>query len=93
MVIGTVELRYSVRCDAAWGRVTPTASLPGQLPGSVTIGVSRPIDQAGSLFRVSHIVQAYGDILIMGKACVRAFATIVIGRGRGASAQTNCVRG
>jgi hypothetical protein len=94
-VLGLVELRYSPRCRAGWGRVIPAAPVPVRLPGTVMIGVSRPADQAMALLRLSHLIQVQGAILLMGHTCLSAFGTLAVGDGRNASAataRTNCRR-
>lgn len=90
-VVGVVELRYSPHCDAAWGRVTPAALLPALVPGSVSVRVARLADGTSSVYRVSRLVQAWGDLLLMGRSCVRASGTLAIRQGPVTAASTACL--
>ncbi|HEV2375921.1 MAG TPA: DUF2690 domain-containing protein [Streptosporangiaceae bacterium] len=88
--IGTVELRYSARCHAAWARVTPTEAFDHPLSGRETVGVVRPTDGASTSFRPGFVEEAYSDVLRAGRGCVSAYATFDIADGHTASARTPC---
>jgi hypothetical protein len=89
-VIGTVELRYSARCEAAWARVVPTPAFDYPLSGKEELGVQRPADQTGSNWRPGRVEEAYSDLLLTKPGCVQAFAKFYIADGHQADATTAC---
>jgi hypothetical protein len=89
-VIGTVELRYSPRCMAAWSRVTPTVAFDHPLSGKEIVGVVRPADNGSSRFQPGHVEEAYTDLLSTGPGCVSAYAIYLIADGHRVSARTAC---
>ncbi|HET7013511.1 MAG TPA: DUF2690 domain-containing protein [Streptosporangiaceae bacterium] len=89
-VIGTVELRYSPRCHAAWGRVTPTVAFDHPKSGREALGVTRPSDGAAAPFEPGDVEEAYGDLLTTGHGCLVAYAKFMIADGHVASARTAC---
>ena len=81
-MIGTVGLRYSKRCAAAWARFDPAAGVfgtPNQ--GTVTVQASRPAEGAQATWRLGHIDQTYSDLLLTGMGCVEAAVTVHIADG------------
>ncbi len=89
-VIGTVELRYSPRCRAAWGRLTPTVAFDHPKSGRESLGVTRPGDGAAAPFQPGFVEEAYGDLLVTGHGCLVAYAAFTIADGHKASAHTAC---
>jgi hypothetical protein len=93
-ILGTVSLRYSARCAGAWARFDPAPGVYGANPGvaAVLLDVSRPADGAESTWRLPHVDQAYGDLLLTGLGCVTARATVELtGQDITATAQTRCL--
>jgi hypothetical protein len=77
--VGTVTLRFSPRCAGAWTRFDPAAGLftdPSQ--GTVTVQASRPAEGAQATWRLGHIDQTYGDLLLTGMGCVQAHVVVNI---------------
>jgi hypothetical protein len=89
--LGTVHLRYSPRCRAAWAKFEP---LPQPSPrGQVIVIVEavRPADGMRTVFHYPGLTQVYGDLLLTGPGCVQASATV---RGVGqieATGSTACL--
>lgn len=90
-VLGTVVLRYSMRCAAVWARFNPGPSLPGGRVVAVTLEVIRHPDgrtmtswdrYAGHLLR--------SDILLLHGGCAQASVTVASPGQTPASAVTGC---
>jgi hypothetical protein len=93
--LGVAELRFSPRCDVAWGRFTPA---PGNLRltgAMVTITSRRERDHPASApFTVQFDGQAdFGNILVIRNGCVET--TVLVGTPRSGQAQstTRCLTG
>jgi hypothetical protein len=89
-VIGTVELRYSPHCRAAWGRVTPSVAFDHPMSGRETVGVARPADGAAEPFRPGRVEEAYSNLLRTGHGCLLAYAVFAAADGHKAAARTSC---
>jgi hypothetical protein len=89
-VLGTIELRYSARCQAAWARVIPTVRFDHPLSGREILGVIRPADGAAAPFQPGEVEEAYSDLLRTGRGCISAYTTFLIADGHRASARTRC---
>jgi hypothetical protein len=91
--IGTVTLRFSPKCAGAWARFDPAAGLftsPSQ--GTVTVQASRPAEGAQATWRLGHIDQTYGDLLLTGMGCVEASVFVNIFDGAAtADGSTQCL--
>jgi hypothetical protein len=88
---GTIELRYSPHCGAAWARFTPAPTWsPG--PGvTVTIFAIRPADQATRQFTAEFGgLTLFGDMLLTAKGCIAAEATVTAGSQTSPMATTPC---
>lgn len=92
-VLGTVELRYSARCQAAWARVTLVSAFDHPLSGQETVGDIRPADHAGSTWSPGFVEQAYSDLLLTSGGCVSAYAVFKLADGHQARAATPCRQG
>jgi hypothetical protein len=93
-LLGTVSLRYSARCAAAWARFDPAPGIFSNQPGAAALllVVSRPADGTQSTWRMPHVEEAYGDLLLTGLGCVVASASIeLMGQQRTATAHTRCL--
>lgn len=90
---GTVELRYSPSCSAAWTRFVPAPT--GRGPGdTVTVVTVRPADAIRLPFTITYGDGAvYGDILLTGPGCVRAAASIVNNGKASPEVSTRCLAG
>jgi hypothetical protein len=89
---GEVELRYSPRCRAAWGRFEPaTTWSPG--PGTmVTVWTIRPADQATEYYSVEFGGESViGNMLMTARGCIAAEVTVVRGATESPVATTACV--
>lgn len=89
-VLGTVELRYSARCQAAWARVTPVTAFDHPLSGQEIVGALRPANHGATNWRPGHVEEAYSDLLRTSGGCVSAYAVFLIADGHQASATTPC---
>jgi hypothetical protein len=89
-VIGTIELRYSPHCRAAWGRLTPTVAFDHPKSGQEIFGAARPSDGAATPFQPGFVEEAYSDLLLTGHGCLIAYASFVVADGHRASARTAC---
>lgn len=59
---------------------------------AVTLTVTRPADGELSLWRLPHVDEAYGDLLLTGLGCVSARGSVeLVGSGITATAQTRCL--
>lgn len=92
-VLGTVELRYSARCRAAWARVIPVPAFDHPMSGREIVGDTRPTDHQGSTWSPGDVQRAYSDMLFTSGGCVIAYAVFMIADGHQASAQTPCRQG
>lgn len=93
-VVGTVSLRYSPRCGGAWARFDPAPKFFGSNPGvaAILLEASRPADGTASTFRLPHVDETYGDLLLTGVGCVMARVTVELsGQPITATAQTRCL--
>jgi len=89
---GEIELRYSPRCHAAWGRFEPAVGWnPG--PGTtVAVWTIRPADQATQSYSVEFGGEAIiGNMLLTVRGCVAAEVTMTRGSVRSPVATTACV--
>lgn len=89
-VLGTVELRYSARCHAAWARVTPVTAFDHPLSGQEIVGAVRPADHGAANWRPGQVKEAYSDLLRTSGGCVSAYAVFLIADGHQATATTGC---
>lgn len=91
--LGIAELRYSPRCQVAWGRFTPSDRMTYLRDATVTIIADRPADHTkGVPYRVAFDGQAaFGNILSTQHACVQITVIIRAASG-GGSATTKCER-
>ncbi len=89
---GELDLRYSPRCRAAWGRFEPAN---GWKPGSgtmVTVWTVRPADQATQSYSVEFGGEAIiGNLLMTARGCVLAEVTMVRSSTRSPVAATACI--
>lgn len=93
-VLGIVALRYSRRCAGAWAKFTPANEVFGDNPGvaAVLLTVLRPADGEESIWRLPHVDEAYGDLLLTGLGCVTARASVELtGQRLAATGQTRCL--
>jgi hypothetical protein len=92
-LLGTVQLRYSPRCRAAWGRFVPSSRMTYFGGAVVTIAASRPdTHTAGKSYRTRFDGQdAYGNILMTRRGCIQATVTIQAPTG-GGTQKTRCKR-
>jgi transcriptional regulator with XRE-family HTH domain len=89
---GQVELRYSPRCHAAWGRFEPASGWnPG--PGTmVTVWTIRPADQATQSYTVEFGGEAIiGNMLMTARGCVAAEVSMNRGQAASPVATTLCL--
>ena len=91
MVLAQVELRWSARCGAAWGRLTPVPALKRR-KATVAVEIQRPADGSSMEFRIGHADQIYGDMLGAAKGCVLARGWVSFTGGPALSAATPCRR-
>jgi Protein of unknown function (DUF2690) len=89
--LGAAELRHSPRCQAAWGRFTPSAGMAYLHDATVTIVASRPATgTTGVPYTTRFDGQAvFGDILVEENGCV-LISVIVKAPSGGATATTDC---
>ncbi|HET7016701.1 MAG TPA: DUF2690 domain-containing protein [Streptosporangiaceae bacterium] len=93
-VLGTVSLKYSSVCRGAWARFDPAGGVFGHNTNvaAVRLTVLRPSDGTESSWRLPHVGEAYGDLLLTGVGCVIARGSVeLVGLGITATAQTNCL--
>jgi hypothetical protein len=92
-LLGTVQLRYSPRCQAAWGRFVPSKRMTYFGNAAVTITASRPgTHTEGKKYRTRFDGQdAYGDFLMTRRGCIQATVTIQAPTG-GGTQKTRCKR-
>jgi hypothetical protein len=92
-LLGAVQLRFSPRCRAAWGRFVPSTRMTYFGNASVTIIASRPgTHTAGTPYRVRFDGQdAYGNILMARPGCIQVAVTIQAPTG-GGTESTRCER-
>ena len=93
-VLGTISLRNSRVCGGAWARFDPVAKIWGHdtTEASILLTVLRPADGTMSQWRLPHIDEAYGDLLLTGMGCVIARGSVKLaGSGVTATAQTSCL--
>lgn len=88
---GTVELRYSPSCGAAWTRFDPAAT---PQPGvTVTVRIERPASHVGQTYTTGLGDDfVYGDVLRTAPACVVASAALTTAQGDTPYASTPCWR-
>lgn len=88
---GEIDLRYSPRCHAAWGRFEPET---GWKPGSgtmVTVWTIRPADQATQSYTVEYGGEAViGNMLMTARGCVAAEVSMARGETSSPVATTVC---
>lgn len=90
---GTVELRYSPHCAAAWTRFVPAPTGRGP-DDTVTVVISRPSDAVRLPFTITYGDEAvFSDILITSKSCVVATASITNNGKQSPAASTGCRTG
>ena len=89
-LVGTVRLRCSRRCAAAWAKLIPAPVIYHPELGTVTVVAERPADGTTTRFHLGHLEQAYGDLLLTGLGCVIAGGTITSSTGQSISATTRC---
>ncbi|MET8546324.1 helix-turn-helix domain-containing protein [Kitasatospora sp. NPDC004799] len=91
--LGTVSLRYSARCAAAWSRFDPAEQIfsqPNQ--GTVTTRTLRTNDGTYTQFHLGHVDQSYSDLLLTGMGCIEARATVLVANGTvAAEGSTRCL--
>jgi hypothetical protein len=96
--VGVVSLAYSLRCGGAWPRFDPVPGLNPH-PGDTTVGALiieglRPSDNTANIWRMGHIDQTYGNLLLTGVGCVQARAQVdMVGQNVRATGQTRCLPG
>jgi len=93
-VLGTVSLKYSSLCRGAWARFDPAGGVYGRNPNvaAVRLTVLRPADGTESSWRLPHVDEAYGDLLLTGVGCVIARGSVeLVGLGITATAKTHCL--
>jgi hypothetical protein len=92
--LGTLEMRYSARCAAGWGRFTPNVGKMDPLgPAIVTVEATRQVDGATAPWSAPYVgVQMFGNLLHTGPGCVLVRVYITFGRQQTASAATSCHR-
>jgi hypothetical protein len=88
--LGTVEVRYSGACHAAWARITPAMDLDRPHTGEVILGITRPVDHASISYHPGRIEQAYTILLRIEQGCVYARATFLLTDGHQSETQTAC---
>jgi len=92
-VVGFVELRYSPRCHAAWARATPADGYNVPSLGSITVTITRPVDETYSSFHVGLMQVSWGDMLMSSGGCLTAAAEFRFAAGVRAAARTLCWAG
>jgi len=90
-VLGTVVLRYSMRCAAVWARFNPGASLPEGRAVTITLEVIRHPDgrTMTSWARYARPLLR-SDILLLHGGCAQASVTVASPGQAPASAMTGC---
>jgi hypothetical protein len=77
--LGTVTLRYSPHCLAAWARFDPALSTFSSPDTAVVlIDAARPAEGTQTTFRLPHVDQTYTDLLLTGVGCVTAHVAITL---------------
>jgi hypothetical protein len=91
--LGVAELRYSPKCQVAWGRFVPSSRMTYFRAAIVTIVASRPSTLTkGTPYRTRFDGQAvFGNILTTKAGCVEITVTIQAPTGGGAET-THCER-
>ncbi|WP_433438188.1 hypothetical protein [Nonomuraea sp. CA-141351] len=94
--VGTIRLLYSPRCAGAWPLFAPTPGLNPD-PSDTTVGVltvegARPADNTANLWKMGHVDESYGNLLLTGLGCVRARARLdMVGQNVSAVGETGCL--
>jgi transcriptional regulator with XRE-family HTH domain len=88
--LGSVHLRYSPICQAAWAKFEPLPVKPSG-PVMVTVEALRPSDGMRTMFQYPGWDQGYGDLLRTGPGCVQASARLRLADGAEAAASTACL--
>lgn len=90
-VLGTVQLRYSMRCAAVWARFNPGPSLSAAGPAMIILEVIRHPDGKTMLSRASYAGRLQrSDILLLHGGCAQASVTVASPGQNPASAVTGC---
>lgn len=90
-VLGTVQLRYSMRCGAVWARFNPGPSLSAAGAAMVILEVIRHPDGKTMLSRASYAGRLQrSDILLLHGGCAQASVTVASPGRIPASAMTGC---
>jgi hypothetical protein len=93
-IVGNLELRYSVRCAASWGRFTPAAAMDGMGPAIVTVQAIRPDDRVTTPWSGPYTGGlVYGNLLHAGPGCVLAHILITLGTSQVMEVATTCRHG
>jgi hypothetical protein len=90
-VLGTVQLRYSMRCGAVWARFNPGPSLSTAGAAMIILAVIRHPDGKTMLSRASYAGRLQrSDILLLHGGCAQASVTVASPGQIPASAMTGC---
>ena len=90
-VLGTVQLRYSMRCAAVWARFNPGPSLSPAGAEMIILEVIRHPDGKTMLSRASYAGRLQrSDILLLHGGCAQASVTVASPGQIPASAMTGC---
>lgn len=91
-VIGSVELRYSPHCRAAWARFVGTPALDHMQHIVVSVEADRPSDHRSLPFSMDYPYDTvWSDILLTSRGCVLARATVTVGTTRSIAGETYCL--
>jgi hypothetical protein len=90
-VLGTVQLRYSMRCAAVWARFNPGPSLSAAGAVMISVEVIRHPDGKTMLSRAPYAGRLpRSDILLLHGGCAQASVTVASPGQTPASAVTGC---
>jgi hypothetical protein len=88
---GELDLRYSPRCHAAWGRFEPASGWDPGAGTMVTVWTIRPVDQATQSYTVEFGDEAIiGNMLMTAHGCVAAEVSMTRGKLASPMASTVC---
>lgn len=89
--LGTVHLRYSPHCQAAWAKFEPLPPPSPQQQVMVVVETIRPADGMKTVFHYPGLEQIYGDMLLTGPGCVQATASVQVAGEIEATGSTACL--
>lgn len=88
---GTVELRYSPHCRAAWVRYTPTTPVAKPTTASIVITRDKPADRAHFTSSITDGA-IYSDLLLFAGGCLEGSVTVNPATRPAVTAHTTCLR-